>query len=68
LTRFQGVKFGFSENRLHQPTRLSQAHLLVSSDLISKHFQFLVIFPAQVKMSTSTKLVDKLEGVKNFCA
>jgi hypothetical protein len=43
-------------------------HLLVSSDLNSEHFQFLVIFQLQVKMSASTKLVDKIEGVDNFRA
>jgi hypothetical protein len=41
-------------------------HLLVSTDSFSKHFHFLVIFLAPVKMPTSTNLVDKLEGVENF--
>jgi hypothetical protein len=44
-------------------------HLLVRSKLDFKHFQFLVIFVTEkYKMSTSTKLVEKLEGIDNFRA
>jgi hypothetical protein len=41
---------------------------LVSLDLNSKHFQFLVILPALGQDVASTKLVDKLEGVDKLCA
>jgi hypothetical protein len=54
---------------LHHATRLNQAHLLVSSDLNSEHFQFLAIFPAPSQdIYKHYKLVDKLEGVDNFRA
>ena len=43
-SRFEGVKFGFSQIWRHQATRLTQAHLLVRSKFDFEHFQFLVIF------------------------
>jgi hypothetical protein len=38
--KFEGVKVGFSEIQTHQATRLSQAHLLVSSEFNFEHFHF----------------------------
>jgi hypothetical protein len=47
--KFGGEKVGFSQIQTHQATRLSQAHLLVSSNFDFKHFHFLVIFLAPGK-------------------
>jgi hypothetical protein len=47
--KFGGEKIGFSQIQTHQATRLSQAHLLVSSDFDFEHFHFLVIFLAPSK-------------------
>jgi hypothetical protein len=47
--KFGGVKYGFSHIQAHQATRLSQAHILVSSEFDFEHFHFLVIFLAQGK-------------------
>jgi hypothetical protein len=38
--KFGGVKVGFSQIQTHQATRLSQAHLLVSSEFDFEHFHF----------------------------
>jgi hypothetical protein len=38
--KFGGVKVGFSKIQTHQATRLSQAHLLVSSEFNFEHFHF----------------------------
>jgi hypothetical protein len=47
--KFGGDKFGFSKIQTHQATRLSQVHLLVSSDFNFEHFHFSVIFLAPGK-------------------
>jgi hypothetical protein len=38
--KFGRVKVGFSQIQAHQATRLSQAHLLVSSKFDFEHFHF----------------------------
>jgi hypothetical protein len=47
--KFGGAKVGFSQIQTHQATRLSQAHLLVSSVFDFEHFHFSVIFLAPGK-------------------
>ena len=47
--KFGGVKVGFSQIQAHQATRLSKAHLLVSSEFDFEHFHFWTFSQLQVK-------------------
>jgi hypothetical protein len=47
--RFEGEKVGFSHIQTHQAARLSQAHLLVSSNFDFEQFHFSAIFLAPSK-------------------
>ena len=64
--RFERWRLEISRNQAHQSTRLSQAHLLVSSVSHSAEFQFFLWLSD--KVAPSTKLEDKLEGIENFQA
>ena len=62
----KGEDLGSPENQVDQPTRLSQAHLLVRSAF---HFWEISIFSDLLdRMAPSTKLEEKLEGIEKFLA
>ena len=51
---------------MYHHTRLSQAHILVSTIFISEKFSIFVISDPSDKMSPRTKIDDKLEGIENL--